>query len=187
MTTQDIISILSISATIVIGVRSFFWSKDYKEAKQAQLDLKDERISFFEMIVDPKYVDKVKNIISEHKSNIKKLQETIQQLKDQLSEANDQIEALKEEISGLSISDSERNTLRVFTTGSSTAMGSLFETANDMTTVTGEIEKSTFDPKMFPSRINLNDILGARAGYTDPLIKKPNEIQDDESPSGVEE
>lgn len=198
MTTQDIISILSIAATIVIGVRSFFWSKDYQKTKQAEMDAKesgyisqlaskDERIRFFEMIVDPKYVDKVEKIIGEQKSNIKKLQETIQQLKDQLSEANDQIEALKEEISGLSISDSERNTLRVFTTGSSTAMGSLFETANDMTTVTGEIEKSTFDPKMFPSRINLNDILGARAGYTDPLIKKPNEIQDDESPSGVEE
>lgn len=86
---QDVISILSIFATIVIGVRSFLWSKEYREAKQAEMDTKeagflakeseyksqlaskDERIRFFELIADPKYVDKVEKIIEDQRSKIK--------------------------------------------------------------------------------------------------------------------
>jgi len=212
MTNEQILVLISIIVagitglgTIVTGVRGYFWSKDYRESKQAemdaieagyvakesehktQLETKEERIRLLSLIVDPEYTDKVEEKLDEQKSNINELQDTIQQLKDQLSEANNQIDALKQEITKLSISDTERNSLQVYTTGSSTAMNNLFDTADRFTTVSGEIEKSTFDPKMFPSRINLNDILGARAGYTDPLIKKLDESQDEGSPTDEEE
>ena len=212
MTNEQILVLISIIVagitglgTIVTGVSGYFWSKDYRKSKQAemaakeagylakesehksQLETKEERIRLLSLIADPEYTDKVEEKLDKQKSNIKKLQDTIQRLKNQLSDASDQIEALKAEISDLSISDSERSSLSVFTVGSSTALGDLFETAKEITTVSGEIEKSTFDLKMFPSKINLEDILFVRTEDIDPLIKKPDESQDDESSAGDDE
>jgi uncharacterized coiled-coil DUF342 family protein len=212
MTNEQILVLISIIVagitglgTIVTGVRGYFWSKDYRESKQAeidakeagyvakeseyktQLETKEERIRLLSLIVDPEYTDKVEEKLDEQKSNIKKLQDTIQQLNDQLSEANSRIETLKTEIGKLSISDTERSSLRVFTAGSSTSMGDLFKTAKEITTVSGEIEKSTFDPSMFPSKINLKDILFVRTEDIGTVNKKTGESHDDELPAGVEE
>jgi hypothetical protein len=106
MTNEQIIALISIIvagitglAAIATSVRGYFWSKDYREAKQAeidakeagylakeseyksQLETKEERIRFFELIADPQYIDQVEKKFDEHRSNINKLQDTIQQLK----------------------------------------------------------------------------------------------------------
>jgi DNA repair exonuclease SbcCD ATPase subunit len=203
---QDVISILSIFVTIVIGVRSFLWSKDYREAKQAELDAKEagylakeseyksqletkeERIRFFELIADPKYVDKVEKKFDELKSNIKKLQDTIQQLKIQLTDANNQNEAWKKEIAKLKISDTARSSLMMYTASSSTALNNLSQTTSNLVKVEGNLERNWVEIQEIPTSLKLEEILRDRLiEKYGSYVRTVDESQDDESPSGVEE
>jgi hypothetical protein len=203
---QDVISILSIFVTIVIGVRSFLWSKDYREAKQAELDAKEagylakeseyksqletkeERIRFFELIADPKYVDKVEKKFDELKSNIKKLQDTIQQLKIQLTDANNQNEAWKKEIAKLKISDTARSSLMMYTASSSTALNNLSQTTSNLVKVEGNLERNWVEIQEIPTSLKLEEILRDRLiEKYGSYVRTEDESQDDESPSGVEE
>lgn len=202
----DLLTIMSLIVAGISGVAGIIWSTHYREAKKAemaakdagylakeseyksQLETKEASIKFFKLITDPKYVDKVEKIIDEQKSNIIKLQETIQQLKNQLTEANSQNDALKTEISKLSISDNERDSLMVFTTGSSTALNGLYETAGNFAVVEGKIEKTWEEIGRIKFPLDqAGDYIIARPRESAQDIKADDESHDAESPVGVEE
>lgn len=87
-------------------------------------------------------------------------------MKDQLSEANNQIDALKQEITKLSISDSEKDNLNVFVTGSSLALDNLGMTAGAFAIVSEDMEKSTDEIIMFPPREGITfDTINGRPAY----------------------
>ena len=52
---QDLLAIVSLIVAGISGVASIVWSTRYKDAKQAQLDAKDEQIKILEYFSSPRF------------------------------------------------------------------------------------------------------------------------------------
>lgn len=170
ITTQDVINILSLLAVIIIGLRSYYWSKDFKDAKQAQLDEKDEQINTLRLLSSPNVSDaffSMKKILEEENNNLKasvgEFKQKNHNLESQLENANFKIEELEKEILGIEISDQARSSIRSYTTGSRKALIELGKTANDLKIVEQEIQQSIQDLgeaavlkiKLQPAKLNV--------------------------------
>jgi hypothetical protein len=137
VTVQDAITILSISATIVIGIRSFLWSKDYKDAKQAQLDAKDDQIKLLERessIYVNEAFESMKNLleirIDQLKIVVRELQNANEMLHQQLGEAKSTNSAFVSNFPQVNLDTQQKQILTQFVTASGEDLDNISGTAD---------------------------------------------------------
>jgi uncharacterized surface protein with fasciclin (FAS1) repeats len=111
--------------------------KNLKELSHKKIK---ESYDFLTEMMD-EYNEQLKKENDEFQTSINELEESRKQLNEQLSEANNQNEALKKEIDKLTISDNEKESLTLFATGSSSFLGRLKGTLDDLQVIENDLEK----------------------------------------------
>ena len=170
VTVQDAITILSISATIVIGIRSFLWSKDYKDAKQAQLDAKDDQIKLLERessIYVNEAFNSMKNLleirIDQLKIDVRELQNANEMLHQQLGEAKSTNSAFVSNFPLVNLDTQQKQILTQFVTAS----------GEDLNNISGTADVYRYlEQKFIATTVEASDILYAE-------IKPPTKDDDE--------
>ncbi|MFC1923447.1 hypothetical protein ACFLY4_09175 [Chloroflexota bacterium] len=144
MTYEQIIVLISIIVagitglgTIVTGVRGYYWSKDYKESKQAQLDLKDERIELLEKESSTHMKDAFESMkkmletrIDQLKIDVRELQNANERLQQQLDEAKSTNSAFVSNFPQVNLDTQQKQVLTQFVTASGEDLNNISGTAD---------------------------------------------------------
>jgi predicted RNase H-like nuclease (RuvC/YqgF family) len=162
MTYEQIITLISIIvagitglAAIATSVRGYFWSKDYRVSKQAELDakdaefqaketqytaqlaLKDDKIRLLELIADREYLDEIEklkerltSVNNQQKKDIEELQKANERLKRQLEEAKSTNRLFVSNFPQANLNAQQKQALDQFVTASGESLNNLTGTAD---------------------------------------------------------
>lgn len=125
---EDLLTIMSLIVAGISGIAGIVWSTYYKDAKQAQLDAKDDLIEGLKELSPPKVreaftsmKEQLEDYIDQLKNDIKKLETTIKELETKHSNVNSELEEskkiinnLNEEISKIEIKESDKEPARIW-------------------------------------------------------------------------
>ena len=143
---QELITLVSVIVAGISGIAGILWSKQYRDAKQAQLDVKDELINNLKELSTPKIkeiFDSTRAIMEDQIDNqetiIIELQETINKLNSEKSELATANKKLQKRIPTFVLPDSDKNYLNEFVTGSNMAVKQMGGTVDALSTMQGEL------------------------------------------------
>lgn len=143
------VAVFAVIASIVNGVRSYYFSNEYKESTESRLKEKDDHIKTLEYFSSPNLreaYDSMKAMlevrIDQLNSEVDEFRQKNESLKSQLDGTNFRIQELEKEILGMSISEKVRLSIISFAEGSRTALQDLGRTVSDLEIVEQNLQKN---------------------------------------------